>query len=335
MIIVNEKFRFILRVIFFSIIIFFKEIHADNGLSNLPIKVEVPRKTINFFAQSLYWYTSETFDWAFTLKSTPNSTQSSYKTLSFDWAPGFIIGLGYNMEHDMWDTRLSYTWFQSKANDSTSGAVTSAFLAARLSLLEPFAAGKANLDLNYNMFDLDFNRNFLVSKYISLQPSIGLKGGWINQEIYSNWKTVRILDLFTINASENVKQKFWAAGSKLGLFGKYYFKNFKNHFFSFIGKFESGYLWGHWAIRDKYVDNLSTEIFVKTQNRNFGSLVLHSFIGFGWDCNFNQDQSFFKLTLGYEIEDWLNQLQIFSDVSGSQNNDLILQGFNLGMHFDF
>ena len=81
--------------------------------------------------------------------------------------------------------------------------------------------------------------------------------------------------------------------------------------------------------------NLSTVIYVKTLNRNFGSFMLHSFIGFGWDYNFNHDRYHFGMKLGYEIEDWLNQCQIFTDASVSQNNELILQGLNFGLHFDF
>ncbi|NGX56923.1 MAG: hypothetical protein K1060chlam5_01176 [Candidatus Anoxychlamydiales bacterium] len=335
MVMISDNFKTMLRIVGVFFIIILTDIHSDDRLPTLPSKVENQRKTIDIFAKALYWYTSETLDWAFTLKSDQNFVQTSYKTFSFDWSPGFSVGFRYNMEHDKWDTQASYTRFQSKATDHASGSVTPAFLAARLSLLEPFSTGKARLNLHYNIFDWDLGRNFLVGKQFFLRPSIGLRGGWINQNIYSDWTIPHFLDLFLFSASENLKQRFHGVGPKGGISGKYRIGNIQRHSFNFIGQFELGYLWGHWSIKDKYIDNLSTVIYVKTLDRNFGSLVLHSFMGFEWDCKTEQDRYYFRLKFGYEIEDWLNHCQIFSDASGSQNNDLILQGLNFGLHFDF
>jgi hypothetical protein len=325
----------IFQVIAVLFMIIMRDIHADNGLPNIPVRPEAQSKTIDIFADALYWYTSETIDWGFTLNHNQNSVHSSYKTFTFDWAPGFRIGLGYNMEHDQWDTQASYTWFQSKATDHTNGPVTAAFLGARLSLLEPYSSGRASLNLHYNMFDWDLGRSFLVSKFLCLRPSIGLKGGWITQALHSHWTTPHFLDLFLYTASENLKQRFQGGGPKGGITGKWCFGNIRKHTFSLIGQFEAAYLWGHWSITDKFIDKFLTVIRVKTSDRNFGSFVFHGFLGLGWDCNFDHDRSHFGLKFGYEIEDWLNQFQIFSDTSGAQNNDLILQGLNLDLRFDF
>lgn len=324
-----------IRNIVASILVICGSLFAEDGLPNPSVRPQEQSRTIDIFADALYWYTGETVDWAFTLTNSPNFEQSSFKAFTFEWAPGFRVGLGYNMEHDQWDTQLSYTWFQSQAKDHASGSVTSAFLAARLSLLEPFTTGKARLNLRYNIGDWDLGRSFLVSNYLLLRPSIGLKGGTITQTIHSNWTIPNLLGFFAFSASENIKHRFQGAGPKGAVTGKWCFQNTQENYFSLIGMFEASYLWGKWKIRDKFVDDLSTVIRIKTSDRNFGAFVLHAFMGFGWDCNFNCDQSHFSAKLGYEIEDWFNQFQIYSDASGSQNNDLILQGLNLGVRFDF
>jgi len=300
-------------------------LHADEGLSN----------AVHISAEALYWYTSETVDWAFTLKSDQNTVKTSYKTFSFDWAPGFRVGLGYNGECDEWDVRANYTWFRSRAKDSTDGPVTSAFFGARLSELEPFSSGKASLNLDYNMLDGDLGRVFFVSECLSFRFAIGVKGGWITQRIHSSWVNPSFLGFIPVFAKENLKQTFGCVGPKGGVIGQWYFGTIQNHSFSLIGQLESGYLWGHWSIKDKYVNNFETVIRVITDERNFGSLFLRSFLGVGWDVTFNQDCAHFALKFGYEIEDWFNQCQIFTDTSGSQNNDLILQGLNLSLSFDF
>jgi len=308
---------------------------AEGGVANLSVRPEAQPKTVALFADFLYWHTSETVDWAFTLSTVGNSTNTSYKTFSFDWAPGFRVGLGYNMEHDQWDTRASYTWFQSKAIALTSGSVTPAFLSARLSLLEPFARGKASLNLHYNMFDWDLGRQFLVSEHLLIRPAIGLRGGWISQSIQSYWSKPSLFDLFTVTARERIKHRFKGGGPKGGISGKWGFGDFRKSAFSLIGEFEAGYLWGHWSIRDKFTDLFNTEINIFTDDRNFGSFVLHTFAGLGWDVNFNCDRSHFSFKVGYELEDWFNQFQIFSDTSGSQNNNLVLQGLTANLRLDF
>lgn len=336
MVTISKNFKIILQIATVSFFLFSAgNIHADERLSNISVRPENQNRTIDFFIDALYWHTGETVDWAFTLTQGQNFEKSSFKTFSFDWDPGFRIGLGYNMKHDQWDTQASYTWFQSKAKDHTNGSVTPAFLAARLSLLEPFSTGKARLNIHYNMFDWDLGKNFLPSEFLSLRPSIGLKGGWITQSIHSKWTIPNLLGFFLFTASENLKQSFRGGGPKAAVTGQFCFGNIRKHSLSLIGYFEAGYLWGNWSIQDKFADDLLTNIYIKTLDRNFGSFELNCLLGLGWDINFDHDRSHFGLKIGYEIIDWLNQLQIFSDASGSQNNDLILQGLNLSLRFDF
>lgn len=63
--------------------------------------------------------------------------------------------------------------------------------------------------------------------------------------------------------------------------------------------------------------------------------MLHFFVGPEWDFNFDHDRAHFKFRLGYEIEDWFDQLQIFTNISGAQNNDLFLQGLTASLRLDF
>ena len=69
--------------------------------------------------------------------------------------------------------------------------------------------------------------------------------------------------------------------------------------------------------------------------RNFGALMLQALMGLGWDFNFDKDRSHFALKVGYEIQDWLNHFQVFTNASGTDNFDLILQGLTLDLRFDF
>lgn len=310
-------------------------LYADDGLPNPSARPQEQPRTIDVFLDALYWYTTENVDWAFTLHHKGNSTQTNYKAFVFNWAPGFRIGLGHNMEHDRWDTQASYTWFQSKASGAADGSITPGFFAARLSALEPFSKGHASINLHYNMFDWSLGRAFLVSNHLFLRPSIGMKAGWITQTIHSYWELFDFIGSNSLFARENLKQSFKGGGPKGGVSSKWQLGNTKKHFFSLINTFEAGYLWGHWSIQDKYEDTLATTISTITTPRSFGSFMLHCFMGLGWDVNFDHDRAHFECKLGYEIEDWFNQCQLFTDINGAQNNDLILQGFSASLGFDF
>lgn len=326
----------LLRAVVLLLVMVGAKLHANNGdsgLANLSDRPEAQDKTIAVFADALYWHASETVDWAFTIAPNGNFERTRYRTLSFGWDPGFRVGLGYNMHHDQWDTRFYYTWFKTDITDHASGAITSAFLAARLSLLEPFETGKIRLHLLYNMFDWDLGRSFLVSKYLSLRPYIGAKGGWINQEIHLKW-TKPILGNLLL-ASENVQNNFRGGGPKGGVSGKWILGNAARRAFSIVGNFAAAYMWGHWTLRDVYTDNLSTKDSIQMKDRNFGSFMVQALLGLGWDFNFDKNRSHFALKVGYEIEDWLNQFQVFSDASGTQNSDLVLQGLTVDLRLDF
>lgn len=306
-----------------------------NGLPNLSDRPPIQDKNIDVFVDFLYWYTSEAIDWAFTVPTVQNPELTTYKTVSFDWAPGFRVGLGYNMFHDQWDTQASYTWFQSKATDHVSGNVDSAFFAARISFVQPFDSGKVRLDLHYNMFDWDLGRRFLVSQYLSIRPLIGIKAGWINQTIRTTWEKRNVPLIGLLTASEDLKNNFRGGGPKGGVHGKWIFGCADRHQFSLVGDFEAAYMWGHWTIRDEFTDILNTQTFTKVSDRNFGSLVFLGVMGLGWDFNFDRKRSHYSLKVCYEIQDWLNQVQLFTNTSGGQNNDLILQGLTVDLRFDF
>jgi hypothetical protein len=303
---------------------------ADSGLPNLSPRPDSQPRTFDVFAKAFYWYTSETNDWAYTRASTDNNVTAIYQTFVFDWAPGFSVGLGYNMDRDLWDTQASYTWFHSKAtaNAGDFGTITPGYLAARLSGTEPYITGRGSLTVHYNMFDWDIGRKYLVSEYLSLRPSIGIKGGWINQAIHTKW----FKPGFT--GTETLTQTFQAGGAKSGIAGKWCFGNLRKQAFSLLGLFDFAYLWGHWSIHDTFTSSSSTTLYtLQTTPRNYGSVSFHSFFGLAWD--YNSTRTHLELKLGYEIEDWLNQCQFFTNIAGGENSDLVLQGITGGFDIEF
>lgn len=312
------------------------KLSADCGVPNLSDRLCTQDRSVDIFANALYWYTSETVDWAHILTSSPNFVHDDYKTISFDWEPGFRVGVGYNMLHDRWDTQIAYTWFLARATDQGSGPITSGFLAARLSGLEPFQTGKIHFNLHYNMFDWDLGRGFFVSQFLSLRPYIGAKAGWIDQRIQVKWTTPNFAGLGGLyTATESVKNYFRGGGPRGGVNGKWILRDMNGHVFSLISNISGAFMWGQWKLRDEFIDIFFTKTSIPMANRNFGAFMLQALMGLGWDFNFDKNRSHFSLKAGYEIQDWLNHFQVFTNDSGTDNLDLILQGLTLDMRADF
>lgn len=276
----------------------------------------------DFFLDAIYWKTTETVDWASTNNlSTPHQI-ITYKTLEFDPDPGFRVGLG---SRGAWDTKLYYTWYYSKATDSASGNINSGFLPGRI--VESFnnffyTAAECSLAIDYKMIDWDLGKSFYITNRLMLRPLLGLRGGWINQTINSNFHG-------QISVSENITNNFSGIGPKAGIESALVFWRKNKYNFSLSTDFFASYLWGNWKINDTLQDKTPTIFTTTVGNRNLGALTLQALVGV------TLDYKYFSMKLGYEIADWFDQYQVMDDGTGAHDNDLIFQGLSLRLSYDF
>ena len=124
----------------------------DCGLPNPSARPQSRQCNVDVFADLLYWHTSQTSEWTIISAVNENSQSLTHKVISFDWDPGFRVGIGYNMMHDGWDTQFAYSEFHTKAKDSVKpvvGEVLSDFLGNRTALIGTYQSGSVNWKLDY------------------------------------------------------------------------------------------------------------------------------------------------------------------------------------------
>jgi hypothetical protein len=294
---------------------------------------------IELFGDFLYWQANEPVDWVLDTNSNPANQYVTYKTTVFNFAPGFRVGVGQQGE---WDTKVYYTHYHSSAADSASGDLTAAFLGGKLS--QPpapsfyYDTGQMNAAIDYNIFDWDIGKHYNPTESLLVRPIVGLRGGWINQSFNTAFQAAYpVLGIpVTETVTENMKSNFWGVGPKIGIENVWNVWRGEELEINCTANFFTAYLLGHWQIRD--VTNTTTTVLglplnstttVPIPNRDFGALAFQVVLGFnlkfrGWST-----------TVGYEINDWLNQCQIFDDATGPHNNDLILQGLTLKVDYGF
>ncbi len=321
----------------------------SNGLPNIAARFKSNSTCFDVFADLLVWCAKESGseNWAEVITSSGSKIHCDIRDIDFDWNAGFRIGLGYGMRHDQWDTQLYYTWFRTHGNDrvsSSPGTIFSSFL-GNFYVDNPSGAGisgvayqKASMHwmIHFNMFDWELGRNFRVSRALSLRPFIGVKGGWIHQSLHTKWHNPnRFGAEFFNTARENLKNNFWGLGPCAGLNTKWNLFVRGDHSFNLFGDLSGAIMWGHWTFRDVYKNDIQQDVTVKLSHINGGASMLRTFMGLGWDVNFNRNRSHFSAKLGYEMQFWLDQLQFYSFDTGRLNNVLTFQGGTLELRFDF
>lgn len=273
---------------------------------------------VDFYADALYWQASETIDWAYTNSLSPPNQVVAYQAIQFDYDPGFRVGIG--LQSDQGDFRVIYTRFYTRTNESATGNIVSAFTGSKFA--ETFyGAGQVNFTISFNMFDADFLKPIHLSESLIIKPSIGLRGGWIDQSVNASFQG-------TLSVLEEVTNNFWGFGPKAGVESKWFFYQKDNAHYSLVADFASSYMWGKWSIHDILYQNNATRIFVAdVGKRDLGAFAVQGLLGI------NLDYNNYSIKLGYEISDWFDQYQVLDDASGAHNNDLVLQGLTLAVRY--
>lgn len=267
-------------------------------------------------AQLLYWQPSETIDWAFTNNAGYPQQTVAFKTMAFDFTPGYRLGLDYN--HKPWGLQGQLSHFHTNSSTSAKGSLTSAFMGGKLAEVV-YQSGQVQFDIDFTMIEGLGYYDLFPDEHLRLRPLLGLQGGWINQSPNTQFQGQHFI-------SERVKNNFSGIGPKAGIEGEWTVLETQGYRLGILAACATSYQWGNWFIRDDLTVNTATqEIITKVGPRDLGAFSLQTMLGL--HLNYKN----FSMSLGYEFSDWFNQYQVLDDATGAHNNDLVLQGLNLGI----
>jgi hypothetical protein len=326
------------------------------------------------FADALYWHADVTnAEWAFVNNAAGVTAPVSgiNQELAFKWNWGFRVGLGYEFDHDQWDTNLSYTWFVNHASSgstsSTNFTVPAGGAASSLNTDSSIAvadvlAGVANTKLNFNVLDWELGRAFYVSNSISFRPHFGIKSAWIKLSEREAFTGRAGTPVGTYSSKD--KTKSWAVGPSAGINSNWYFGCANtmgdNHrgekrgevrdrpMFSVFGDISGAMMYGHF--RNSHNETGTTAgalvdgLRMSGLNRNLMVPVLTGILGLAWDMCFDCDKMHLGIRAGYELQYWFRQNQRFSNFTPTGSTaptytrttgDLALQGLTIDVRFDF
>ncbi len=291
----------------------------------------------------LFWKASEDqLGYATSSQETTTLRHGHVQNPDFTWDWGFRVGFGYHIPHDHWDVSAIYTHFHSQAHGSastTNGAIFPTWQAPFGSSAGGYAThASSQWRLHLDLADLEIGKDFLVGKWLSLRPSIGVRGAWIYQKYdidYSGGTAVPGGDTDLINMTNNC----WGIGARVGLdtlwgLGKG---------FSIFGDGAYSLLSGYFNIHQKeQLEIARTKIVDISSHPSNGIGIGELSLGLQYDRLFKKNRYHLGIKLGYEFNYFFDQNQwirfLNSDnpgVTATSNGNLSLHGLTMGFRFDF
>lgn len=291
--------------------------------------------------EALFWQ-SNMGSLSFGVESDSSSSvqNGNCKSPSFDWKWGYRLGMGYRIPHDRWDLFANYTYLYGSAHGHAGKDSRVVFprWATNFAGKSPFYAdsSKADWNVHLNMGDLELGRTCFPSKWLSLRPFVGLRGGTIDQKytVAYNGGTIAPSDSDKLDLNTD----FWGVGLRMGvntLWGL-------GSGISIYGNGSTSLLSGHFTVheREKLIWQELQKMKLESQVNN---VVVEADVALGlqWDYLFSKERYHIGLKMGWEFDIYFNQNQLFHFTStnpGSfqtQSDDLSFQGLTVGFRFDF
>lgn len=310
-----------------------------------------------FDIEFLWWRaTEDSLEYAQRISVTENANgipidlKSKDLDQDFEFDPGFRIGLGYNFCYDGWDVHASWTFHYTHPSTSVTGLPDPDQNIIGFLGLVPTNAGtvqfvryeraKTNWQLQFNTWDLELGRDFYLGQYLSIKPTLGLKGAVIRQHLQADYFNSNIgNNTFPIgypNHSFRGKSRWWGVGPKASMTGHWFF----GPGFSLYGILSGALLYGEFTIRHK-VDAIDTRIIVGRQTGFDGRDDFYRLrpmtqlaIGLEWSRCF-MDWFFFSIHAGWETQYWWDQFEMFTLSDLTPEGDLSFTGLDVGFRMDF
>lgn len=146
--------------------------------------------------------------------------------IDFDYEPGFKIGAGLTFRYDKWDLFANYTWLGGSQHrgsihqkTETEGVISEWFILTPSSTVtvDTVTHAHARWKMNFNTLDTRLGRNCRVSKNVAIQPHIGFKAAWIDQDYDVDYALNGSVSPNIVAADLDFDQSFTGFGIRAGM----------------------------------------------------------------------------------------------------------------------
>ncbi|MGL4347846.1 MAG: Lpg1974 family pore-forming outer membrane protein [Chlamydiales bacterium] len=242
------------------------------------------------------------------------SNCSPIRYVDFKWDWGLKVGIGYNFQHDGWDSSLRYKWYETGSSSNTTVHATTLQSVIPLKgfptigditdVLTKSSRSHSRFKLKYNVIELELGRDYYVSRHLSTHPHFGLKAGFFTLQQSSKYIGGDIgCNLYSVYDCS----KYWGFGPMVG---------WDNNFhvcrgFSLFANFAASLVYGQFKVNhtETYSIGVNQRPGICTNHHSFIP-ELEMFFAIQYDRYFWDDMQHFRLRFGFEAEYWfrINQM---------------------------
>ncbi len=259
------------------------------------------------------------------------------------WRPGFKVDVGTFLPKDSWRLCARYTYY--KNNEASN--VTSEVLHPTWNIANSFAdydivanqvqSAGAQLRFDYNTIDFSLARAAYLSDFLRMEPYLGLKAAWLNQDYTVNYAH-QFSQLFAEQLTMTNNQDVYGIGVRSGTSFTWAF----DQMLSLYGNGAYSILWSRYNVHRKDISTLlplglSEELVnIDTEAGYFTNLSCFEYeLGVKFEWWLYKNIYHFEILGLWEMQYWLNQNQLIRLNSTGPLGDLSLTGFTLRMRLDF
>ncbi len=157
-----------------------------------------------------------------TVENGVNISNINLQNQKFEYTSGVRLAVGYDCYCKNYDLNFAWTYINPcTTTNFPAGSIIIPFMEQTSSDVAHGGPGESRWELNYNMFDLTWGREYTLWGYFSLNPNIGLKGGWINQTQEISANNIQIGQGNTIlgfvQGSAKRRNNFYGIGPRIGV----------------------------------------------------------------------------------------------------------------------
>ncbi len=294
--------------------------------------------------EALYWKAFEHgLDYAIENKSgTSVITHGHTKTPDFDWNWGGRGSIGFKFPSwDKWDLQLSYTYFHGTSEEHvvapSEGALFPSFIAPQaVSVFATNASFHGVVILNAS--EIELGRTCIVSRWLSLRPSMGVKGVAVHQHFRLKFAggTVAPAGDKDLVFMGNL---YWGVGPRFALDSLWGFGGGFSFFANGAGSLVAGRFYGH---QKEHLDVADVTRLNVHDNESAVVPIAELALGLQWDKMMYNNRFHLGLKVGWEMQYFFDQNRLlhFSNSSSpglftQDRGDLSFMGLTFGFQFDF
>jgi len=289
--------------------------------------------------------------------------------LNTKFKPGFKVGLGMNFDHDSWVGQIEYTRFHSTHSSSASAGegiyvpmllnnpAFGALSAALDTAVATPAAFSEQWKLNMDLIDVTMGRSYYVGTHLTFQPTVGARGGWINQKLTASYDAFTNAAIIAgtfggvpaVSATQASKTTSWCIGPRMGLDTNWMLGGWgcNTNCYDGFRFFSNGYADILYTRYNTRAQSTVTAAGVVTSNQTWTQKKINTIrthldfeMGLGWGSYFDNNNWHFDLSAAYGFQVFFDQNMFRrSPVPLGSNwmplGNLYIQGLTVTARLDF